>query len=141
LLAGGAGLVYLLQANLDSNARDAAQTRAEEVASMLQAQGVSSTTNDIQQESRSGQLVQVLSGDGQVLGASSRVVNTTPMSTARPAPGGTTTDEVDLDHVGHGGDWMVVSTGVEAGGTDYVVQVAIPIEVQHETVQTVTFFL
>ena len=141
LLAGGAGLVYLLQANLDSNARDAAQTRAEEVASMVQAQGVSSTTNDIQQESRSGQLVQVLSSDGQVLGASSRVVDTTPMSVARPAPGETTTDEVDLDHVGHGGDWMVVSTGVEAGGTDYVVQVAIPIEVQHETVQTVTFFL
>ncbi len=141
LLAGGAGLVYLLQANLDSNARDAAQTRAEEVASMLQAQGVSSTTNDIQQESRSGQLVQVLSSDGQVLGASSRVVKTTPMSTARPAPGGTTTDEVDLDHVGHGGDWMVVSTGVEAGGTDYVVQVGIPIEVQHQTVQTVTLFL
>ena len=141
LLAGGAGLVYLLQANLDSNARDAAQTRAEEVASMVQAQGVSSTSSDIQQESRSGQLVQILSSDGQVLGASSRVVDTMPMSVARPAPGETTTDQLDLDHVGHGGDWMVVSTGVEAGGTDYVVQVAIPIEVQHETVQTVTFFL
>jgi signal transduction histidine kinase len=141
LLAGGAGLVYLLQHNLDSNARDAAQTRAEEVAAMVQAQGVSSTTSDIQQESRSGQLVQVLSSDGQVLGASSRVVDTTPMSVARPAPGETTTGDVDLDHVGHGGDWMVVSTGVEADGTDYVVQVAIPIEVQHQTVQTVTFFL
>jgi signal transduction histidine kinase len=141
LLAGGAGLVYLLQDNLDSTARDAAQTRADEVASMVQAQGVSSTSSDIQQESRSGQLVQILSTDSQVLGASSRVVDQTPMSAARPAPGETTIDKLDLDHVGHGGDWMVVSTGVAAGGSDYIVQVAIPIEVQRETVQTVTLFL
>ena len=41
LLAGGVGLVYLLQLNLESTARDAAQTRANEVASMVQAQGAS----------------------------------------------------------------------------------------------------
>ena len=63
------------------------------------------------------------------------------MSTARPAPGEKSIDEVDLDHVGHAGDWMVVSTGVEASGIDYIVQVAIPIGVQHETVQTVVIFL
>jgi signal transduction histidine kinase len=141
LLAGGVGLVYLLQLNLESTARDAAQTRANEVASMVQAQGASTAFTAIEEESRSGQLVQILSADGQVLGASSHVVATTPMSPARPDPGDTTIDEVDLDHVGHAGDWMVVSTGVEAGETAYVVQVAIPIEVQRETVQTVTLFL
>lgn len=141
LLAGGAGLVYLLQVNLDSTARDAARTRATEVAVMLEAEGVSTTSTDIQQESRSGQLVQVLSTDGRVLGSSSQVVDTTPMSKSRPPPGGTTIEEVDLDHVGHGGDWIVVSIGVETAAGDYVVQVAVPIEVQRETVQTVTLFL
>jgi signal transduction histidine kinase len=141
LLAGGSGLVFLLQKNLESTARDAGRARAAEVASLVRTQDVNATTAAIQQESRSGQLVQILAADGRVLGASSRVVDQTAMSPDRPAPGVTTIARIDLDHVGPGGDWLVVSTGVDAGATNYVVQVGIPTEVQRDTVQTVAVFL
>ncbi|GAA3643044.1 ATP-binding protein [Microlunatus ginsengisoli] len=141
LLVGGGALLYVLQANLEITARAAATTRAAEVAAMVRTQGVSEATTTIRAESRSGQLVQILTADGAVRGASSHLVATRPMSPQRPAPKTTTITEEDLDHVGPGGDWIVASTGLSAHGRAYIVQVAVPIEVQHQTVQTVAVFL
>jgi signal transduction histidine kinase len=142
LLLGGGGLVYLLKTNLDATARQAAQTRAGEVASIVATQGVDVASTAIQQESRSGQLVQILSSDGQVLGASSKIADAEPMSPQRPAPGETEMAAEDIDHVGEGGTWIVVSTGVIAPtGRPTVVQVGVPTQVQQQTVQIVAVFL
>lgn len=141
LAAGGAALVLLLHASLESTARLAAQTRATEVASIVQGQGVRAAAATIQAESRSGQLVQILSSDGQVIAASSGLVAATPMSPQRPPPGVTRSTEADIDQVRFTGDWRVVSTGIIAHGRAYIVQVGVPIDVQQETVRIVAVFL
>ena len=141
LLVAGFGLLYVLRGNLEATARTAATTRGAEVAAMVRTQGVQNAGQAIQAESRSGQLVQILSADGTVAGSSSQVVRSTPMSAQRPATGKTTISEEDLDHVGPGGEWVVSSTGVSADDTRYVVQVAVPIEGPRETLKTVGLFL
>ena len=141
LLVGGLGLLYVLRGNLESTARSAVGTRGAEVAAMVRTQGVESASQAIRTESRSGQLVQILAADGSVAGASTLLVDSTPMSGQRPAGGKTTITEEDLDHVGPGGEWVVASTGVSAADTHYVVQVAAPLEAQRETLQTVGLFL
>jgi signal transduction histidine kinase len=141
LLAGGGGLVYLLQINLERTVRAATQTRAEEVVSLIQQEGVIDAVSAIRSEARSGQLVQILTEDGVMVGASSRLAASAPMAPSRPAPGRTTTTVEDLDHVGTGGDWVVASRGVATATGKYVVQVASPITVQRQTVQMVAVFL
>lgn len=141
LLVGGLGLLYVLRGNLESTARSAVGTRGAEVAAMVRTQGVENASQAIRAESRSGQLVQIVAADGSVAGASTLLVDSTPMSGQRPVNGKTTITEEDLDHVGPGGEWVVASTGVSADDTHYVVQVAAPLEAQRETLQTVGLFL
>lgn len=142
LLAGGTGLVYLLQTNLERTSESSAAQRAAEVSGQILSSGVREATTTLAEESRSGQFVQILDASGAVVGASNRLVSVDPMSPQRPHPGMTTSIDIDIDDLGEAGDWKVVSQGVATDATTtYVVQVAIAIRVQRETVQTVAVFL
>lgn len=141
LVAGGGGLVFLLQRNLESNALSTAASRSAEVRDLIRSTGVSKAADSLPSEARSGQLVQIVDPVGVVVGASNRLVRGTPMSPDRPEAGQTGTAQVDIDYLGASGDWIVVSRGVEVSEQTYVIQVAVSVRVQRQTVQTVAIFL
>ncbi|SDS95563.1 Signal transduction histidine kinase [Friedmanniella luteola] len=141
ILIGGSGLVWALQANLEQAAESTASARAVEVVDRIAAEGLTATAASLTDRSRSGEVVQVLTADGRVVGASSRAADRQPLSPQRPAAGEYTAAELDLDFLDEGGEWEVVSTGVVADGALHLVQVGVPIRVQRETVQTVALFL
>jgi signal transduction histidine kinase len=141
LLAGGSGLVYILQLNLEGSASSTASSRAAEVGDLIRSEGPERASETLVEESRSGQFVQIVGPDSRVIGSSNRLVSSQLLTTARPPAGTTVVAKQDIDYLGEGGDWMVVSRGVSAGPEVYVVNVAIPVRVQRETVQTVAAFL
>jgi len=141
LLVGGSGLIWALQTDLEQAAEATARGRAAEVAARITTEGLDQTSETLADRSRTGEVTQLLRADGTVLAASSRAAATTPLSSQRPAVGAYTSAELDIDFLDEGGEWTVVSTAVAAGGATYVVQVAVPIRVQRETVQTVAVFL
>ena len=141
LAAGGGLLIVLLQQNFRNTALSAASARAAEVALLGQTQGLAETARTIQEESRSGQFVQIITADGRVVAASNKLVADGPMSRQLPKVGQVQQVFLDIDTLGRSGDWIVVARGVELGGAAHVVQVALPVETQQQTVQTVAWFL
>jgi signal transduction histidine kinase len=142
LLAGGSGLVVLLQYNLERTAEDAARNRAAEVVALIEADGAKAAAGGLSEEARSGQFVQVVRADGSVVGASNRLVARRALSTERPNVGDfTATEPGDLGYLGEDGEWLVVATAVARAGSTYFVYVATSVRVQRETVQTVVLFL
>ena len=141
LFAGGSGLVYVLQLNLERTASATARSRAAEVENLIASRGLATAAGTLVEESRSGQFVQIIDSNQKVVGASNRLVARRPMSRQRPMPGRTQTADLDLEQLGEGGEWMVVSRGVADGSATYVVQVAVPVRVARDTVQTVAAFL
>ena len=108
---------------------------------MGQTQGLVETARTIQEESRSGQFVQIITAGGRVIAASNKLVADRPMSSQLPPVGQVQEVFLDNDALGESGDWIVVARGVEIGGAALVVQVAVPVETQQQTVQTVAWFL
>lgn len=141
LLAGGSALVYLLQLNLERSASASGATRAAQIGALIETEGVTAAAAAVANEAGSGQFVQIIGPDRRVVGASTRLVDSRPLSPQQPAPGTTSAVELEIHYLGEAGDWMVVSRGVRAESTAWVVQVAIPVRVQRETVQTVAIFL
>src|SRR5215212_5090151 len=123
LLAGGSGLVYILQLNLEGSASSTASSRAAEVADLLRSEGPERASETLVEESRSGQFVQIVGPDSRVIGSSNRLVSSQLLTAARPPAGTTVVAKQDIDYLGEGGDWMVVSRGVSAGTEVYVVNV------------------
>ncbi len=141
LLAGGTGLVILLQNNLEQTAKDAGRSRAAEVVELITADGVKAAASGLPEETLSGEFVQIVR-DGTVIGASNRLVASRALSSERPAVGRFTAHtRDDLDSLGEGGEWMVVATSVTRGSVTYQVYVAASVRVQRDTVQTVAVFL
>lgn len=140
LLIGGSGLVYALGSNLEQSAEASARAQAAEVVSQIATEGVASAVPMLRDESRSDVVSQILSSDGSVLGSSRRSA-TQALSPQRPPPGRYDSVERDLDVLDEGGEWTVVTTAVLSAGQTYFVQVAVPIRIQRETVQTVAVFL
>lgn len=141
LAAGGGLLVVLLQANLRNGAASAATSRAAEVASFVRSDGLSETGRALQAETRSGQFVQVVDQQHRVVAASSPLVARGPLSRQSPADGATSSVALELDALGTPGDWIVLARGMRSGGQLYVIQVAVPIDVERQTVQTVALFI
>lgn len=141
LLAGGSALVYALEVNLESSAESTARERAAAVVALINSAGIDVASAGLAEASRSGQVVQIITADGTVSGSSSRLVAARPMSPQRPAVGEYLSIAMDIDQLGERGEWKVVSTAVVSGASTFWVQVAVPIRVQRETVQTVAIFL
>ena len=141
LVIGGTGLVYALQTNLEQSAEATARQRAAEVVTLVVEDGVSRTATSLLAKRTGNPFVQILRDDGTVVAYSSELVASSPLSPQRPEPGRFTSVELDIDDLGEGGQWRVVSTGVTTATGRYVVQVGVPIRVQRQTVQTVALFL
>jgi signal transduction histidine kinase len=141
ILIGGSGLVSALQTNLEQTAESAARARAAEVVSRIGSEGVSETSASLADQSRSGELVQILTDAGRVVGYSSGSASSIPLSPHRPPVGQYTSVERDLETIREGGEWTVVTTALTSDRATYLVQVAVPIRVQRQTVQTLAIFL
>lgn len=140
LLAGGSLLVWAVRTVLERADEAAARQHATEVVTLIRAQGADRAAASLAKEPVSGQVTQILTEGGAVIGSSDRRAGTRPLSAQRPPVGRYTSAELDLDFLGEG-DWTVVATSIVSSSTTYRVQVAVPIRVQRQTVQTVAVFL
>ena len=140
MLVGGTGLVYLLKFNLEQAVDATGRARAAEVVSRVATDGVQATADTLSDQTRTDAVTLLLDGDGTVVGTSRRSV-TTPLSPQRPAVGGYSSLETDIDSLDEGGDWKVVTTALDSAGQTYYVQVAVPVRIQRDTVDTVAALL
>jgi signal transduction histidine kinase len=136
-LAGTAAFLTLLQRDLISSARGAAEARAGEIVSQIRADGLSAVDQQIDATTRTGQLIQVLDPAGRVVSASSSRAAQQPLTRAQAAPGQIVDVPVSRVPLLDGDDpYVVVVGGVSSSGTRYRVVVAIPIGAQQESVRT-----
>ncbi len=140
LLVGGSGLVFALQASLEQSVEATGRARAAEVVSRITTNGVAATTATLTDQARTDAVTLVLDAQDRVVGSSRRKA-TTALSTQRPAVGAYDSVEQDIDTLDEGGEWKVVTTALTSGGQIYYVQVAVPIRIQRDTVQTVVVLL
>lgn len=142
LLGGGALLVLLLQSALASTTSESTTARAGEVADLAVADGMQAAMTAVRGDSRPSQLLQIVSASGQVLAASRPRIAAHPLSARlRPAPGISATVHTEINDIGRTDDFLVAAVGFTVGGQSYVAQVAAPMQVQAQTVQTVAVFL
>jgi signal transduction histidine kinase len=140
MLVGGTGLVLVLESSLEQSVEATGRARAAEVVSRVTTNGVQATADTLSDQSRTDAVTLVLDGSGAVIGSSRRSA-TRALSPQRPAVGEYASMERDIDTLDEGGEWTVVTTALDAGGQTYFVQVAVPIRIQHDTVETVAVLL
>ncbi len=140
LLLGGTGLVFALQSSLEQAVEATGRARAAEVVSRITANGLPETAATLGDQARTDAVTLVLDSSGTVVG-SSRRGTTAALSDQRPAVGTYTSVERDIDTLNEGGEWKVVTTALSADRQTYYVQVAVPITLQRDTVQTVAVLL
>jgi signal transduction histidine kinase len=140
MLIGGTGLILALQASLEQSVEATGRARAAEVVSRVAANGLQATAATLSDESRTDAVTLVLDARGDVI-ASSRRGATRALSTQRPPVGAYTSVEQDIDTLDEGGQWKVVTTAVSAVDQTWYIQVAVPIRIQRDTVQTVVVLL
>lgn len=140
MLLGGAGLVFVLEDNLETTATATAEARAREIGDLITTRGLSEATATILDEARSGQLVQIIGPDHQVLATSTHTLAGAPMVRLFPPIGETEATEA-TGLLGEPGEWAVVARGVAARDQTYGVQVAIPITAERAAVRSVARYL
>lgn len=142
LLLGGVLLLVLLQTSLISTTEGAAQRKAADVAAQITSQDVSEAGQALTTTAHSGQYVQILSPKGAVVAASEASAKTTALSTLRPPAGGSMTQDVSsLASIGDSDSFLIVATGVQGPDGVYTVVVASTVQVQLDTVSTVSWFM
>jgi len=141
LLGGGALLVLLLQSALASTTTESATARAGEIADLASQAGLGSAEAAVRADSRPTQLLQIVSPAGRVVAASRPRFAAHPLSTMSPAAGATDTVKSEIQDAGNTDDFLVAALGFPVADQVYVVQVAAPMQVQAQTVQTVATFL
>ena len=87
LLVGGTGLVTCCRRTWKIRLRPWHGTGPARSLPCIREDGVAETADGLIEESRSGQLVQILRADGKVVGYSNRLVASQPMSPQRPPVG------------------------------------------------------
>lgn len=142
LVAGGAVLLLVLQWSLTSTTRDRVSVRAADLSRLLAEQGVEETQQTLDEDRRSDERVQILDAAGRVVAWTDRRLTGQPMSRLRPAPGHGAVEQLpELPQLGDTDEVLVAGRGVEAAGRAYVVLVALPIQLETQTVSTVALLL
>jgi signal transduction histidine kinase len=142
MLVGGAFLLLVLQTSLISAAWNDLAVRANDVARLLQEEGIEETRSTLAEDRNSAAQVQIIDEADRVVGWSIRGLRSSPMSTLRPAPGRTMREELSRVPALGGDDGVLLSArGVELHGKRYVILVAAPLEVQTDTLRTVGLLL
>ena len=140
MLIGGAGLVYLLEDNVETSATNAAAARAAAVTDVVSTIGLSEAAATVVALPRDGPVVQIVTPRHTVFSASDPALEEAPIVDQFPAAG----TEIRTEAVGVGrqpGEWAVVARGVEARDDTYVVQVAVPISTARQIVGSVVRYL
>ena len=138
---GAAVLLLLLQRALITGVSDEAEDRATQVASWVSDQGTTGLGRELS-EATVTQSVQVLDGSGRVAAASSPRVDDRPLTDLRPAAGELARAEVgEMPLLGDDHSHVVVAQGVAYGGQTYTVVVASSVQIQRDTIGTVTKYL
>jgi signal transduction histidine kinase len=140
VLIGCTALVIVLQSSLGQSVEATGRARAAEVVSRVATNGVQATADALGDRSRTDAVTLMLDSRGRVIGSSRRTA-TTALSTQRPEVGAFASTERDIDTFDEGGEWRVVTTALDADGQTCYVQVAVPIRIQRDIVQTVAVLL
>ncbi|MFL6047750.1 MAG: ATP-binding protein [Propionibacteriaceae bacterium] len=141
LLVGGAFLLLVLQSSLISAAWNDLAVRANNIARLLQEEGVKETKSTLAEDRRSAEQVQIVDDANRVVGWTIRGLRGDPISALRPAPGRTAKEELPGVPALGDDEVLVSARGVELHGKRYVVLVAAPLEVQTDTMRTVGLLL
>jgi signal transduction histidine kinase len=142
LLVGGAFLLLVLQSSLVSAAWNDLAVRANDVARLLQEEGVKETQSTLAENRRSAEQVQIVDEANRVVGWTIRGLRTDPISTLRPAPGRTAKEKLSrVPALGDDDEVLVSARGVEVHGKPYVILVGAPLGVQTDTLRTVGLLL
>jgi len=142
LIVGGLVLLVLLQTSLVASTETAARRQAADVIAQISGQDVGEAGQYIASTAHTGQYVQILAPGGAVFAASVPAAKTAPLTSLRPEPGQTLTQDVSgLRSLRDNDDFLIVATGVSVGGRLYTVVVAATVQVQADTVSTVAWFI
>jgi signal transduction histidine kinase len=142
LVVGGLVLLVLLQTSLVAATEMAARRQAADVIAQISGQDVGEAGQYITSTAHTGQYVQILTPGGAVFAASVPAANPAPLTSLRPEPGQTLTQDVSgLRSLGDNDDFLFVATGVSVGDRLYTVVVAATVQVQADTVSTVAWFI
>ncbi len=142
LLLGSVVLLGLLQTSLHASTESAARRKAHDVIAQVEDQDMADAGDYLFSTAHTGQVVQILDSAGSVATASDSAVEKAPLTSLRPGPGRTLTEEVSsLPGVDGGDDFLVVATGFQVGSTAYTVVVASTIQIQADTLATVAWFM
>jgi signal transduction histidine kinase len=142
LLIGGIILLVLLQASLIATTEAAARQKAQDVITQIADQDVGEAAQYIMSTAHSGQIVQIVDPAGAVIAGSVPAAARTPLTALRPGRGQTLTQDVpSLQSIGEEDEFLIVASGVQAGGGVYTVIVAVTVQVQADTVSTVGWFM
>jgi signal transduction histidine kinase len=143
LLVGSAFLLLVLQSSLISAAWSDLALHANDVAGLLQEEGIEETRSTLAEDPRSAEQVQIVDETNRVIGWSITGLRGSPISPLRPAPGRTAKEELSrvVPPLGDDDEVLVSARGVELHGKRYVILVAAPLEVQTDTLRTVGLLL
>jgi hypothetical protein len=114
LLVGGAFLLLVLQSSLISAEWNNLALRANDVARLLEEEGVRETQSTLVEDRRSSEQVQIIDSADQVVAWSTRRLHTEPISALRPEPGKTAKEELPrVPALGEDDEVLVSARGVE----------------------------
>jgi signal transduction histidine kinase len=141
LAIGALILLLLLQRTLINSVSDAADDRSSDIATHVQQDGERGLREELTENTRPSQLIQVLDQNGDVVASSARRT-APPLTNLRPANGELLRNRVGPmplfsdDH-----DFLIVARGTEYEGVRYTVVVASSIQTEREAVGTVILYL
>ncbi|WP_024366849.1 ATP-binding protein [Arthrobacter sp. TB 26] len=142
LAVGGLVLLVLLQTSLVASTETSARQQSFDVIAQISGQDVSEAGQYIASTAHTGQYVQILAPGGSVFASSIPAAAAAPLTSLRPGPGQTLTQDVaGLPSLREDDDFLMVATGVDVGGRLYTVVVAATVQVQADTVSTVAWFI
>ncbi len=141
LAVGALILLLLLQRTLINSVSGAAEDRSADIATHVQEDGQRGLREELVENNRPSQLIQVLDGSGQVVASSSRRTEQ-PLTDLRPDNGQLLSNELGrMPLLSDDHESLIVARGTEFEGARFTVVVASSIQTQRETVETVIFYL
>ncbi|MEV6415072.1 ATP-binding protein [Kribbella sp. NPDC051718] len=142
LTIGAAVLLLLLQRTLITSVVDQAESRAFDVARQIQEEGEVGLGQELVENTRVSQLIQVVNAQNKVVASSSPKGAGEPLTATRPPDGQSVRDEVgEMPLLDDDSPYLIVARGTEFEGARYTVIVASSVETQRDTVTTVTGYL
>lgn len=147
LVAGGALLLFALQTALANTNQSALESRARDVSILTSEQGIdqrgmAAVGEELRQDRIKGQEVQIIDSTGRVVASSDARLSSAMGARLLPAAG--RFDALSLPRlaaIGDEDDYLVVGYGFTVDDRPYVVQVAGSIQIQADTIQTVSLLL